>query len=50
MKRFIYRGEELLGTHSLHEAAAMLAEGSLLPDDWVSEGLGFIPLATWLEQ
>ena len=28
----------------------MLAEGSLLPDDWVSEGLGFIPLATWLER
>lgn len=28
----------------------MLEAGILLPDDWAAEGLGYVPLASWLEE
>jgi S1-C subfamily serine protease len=50
MKRYVYRGSEYLGTHSLDEATAMLEAGTLMSDDWVAEGLSYIPLVSWLEE
>jgi S1-C subfamily serine protease len=50
MRRYIYRGAEYLGTHTQQEAKDLLRDGTLWADDWVSQGLEYISLASWVEQ
>lgn len=49
MKRSIYRGTNFLGEFSVDEAKGKLVDGSLLPTDCVADGLGFLPVTSWLD-